>query len=62
MIMIYILSLKLLLTFNKLASESFTAKLAQANLASKSDIAYFVKRINSDDKLKNSIKNEVTEL
>ena len=30
--------------FDKLAAESFTATLAQANLASKNDIANFVKR------------------
>ena len=32
-------------TFNKLTAENFTARLAQANLASKSDIANFVKKI-----------------
>ena len=30
--------------FNKLIAETFTARLAQANLASKSDIASFVKK------------------
>ena len=30
--------------FNKLAAENFTARLKQANLASKNDIANFVKR------------------
>ena len=30
--------------FNKLTSDNFTARLAQANLASKNDIAYFIKR------------------
>ena len=38
--------------FNKLTSENFTARLAQANLASKSDIANFVKKIDFDDKEK----------
>ena len=36
----------------KLASENFTARLAQANLESKSDIANFVKKTYFDDKLK----------
>ena len=31
--------------FNKLTSENFSASLAQANLASKNDIANFVKKI-----------------
>ena len=43
--------------FKKLMSENFTARLARANLASKSYIAYFVKKIHSDDKLKNLNKN-----
>ena len=30
--------------FNRLTSENFTARLAKANLASKSDITNFVKR------------------
>ena len=38
--------------FNKLISENFAARLAQANLASKKDIANFVKKIDFDDKLK----------
>ena len=38
--------------FNKLTAESFAARLAQANLASKSDIVNFVKKTNFDDKLK----------
>ena len=38
---------------NKLTSENFAARLAQANLASKNDIATFVKKkIDFDDKLK----------
>ena len=39
--------------FNKLILESFAVRLAQANLASKSDIANFVKKADIDDKLKN---------
>ena len=39
--------------FNKLTSENFAARLAQANLASKSDIGNFVKKTDFDDKLKN---------
>ena len=42
---------------NKLTSEIFTARLAQANLASKSDIANFVKKTDFDDKLKILTKN-----
>ena len=38
--------------FNKL-TENFTARLAQASLASKSDIVNFVKKTDFDDKLKN---------
>ena len=39
--------------FNKLTVENFVARLAQANLSSKSDIANFVKKTDFDDKLKN---------
>ena len=58
-----------------LTSEKFSARLAQANLASKSDFADFVKKIDFDDKLNNSnktvtsykkqhvlVKNELNEL
>ena len=38
--------------FNKLTAEKFTAKLKQANLATKGDIADFIKKANFD-KLKN---------
>ena len=41
--------------FNKLTSESFTARLAKANLARKSGIANFVKKIDLN-------KNEINEL
>ena len=39
--------------FNKLTSENFAARLAQANLASKNDIAIIVKKTDFDDKIKN---------
>ena len=42
--------------FNKLTAENFAARLAQANLASKNDIAALVKKTSSNDKLKNSNK------
>ena len=50
--------------FNKLTSKKFTARLAQANLASKNDIANFVKKTDFDNKLKDvtSNKNELNEL
>ena len=38
--------------FNKLTAETVAARLAQANLASKNDIANFVKKTNFGDKLK----------
>ena len=43
--------------FNKLTSESFNARLAKSDLASKRDIANFVKKTDVDDKLKNMNKN-----
>ena len=48
----------------KLTSENFTTRLIQANLASKSDIANFVKKTDFDNKLKNvrSNKNELIKL
>ena len=50
--------------FNKLTSENFTARLKQANLASKNDIANFVKKTHFDEKLKTvtSNKNKLNEL
>ena len=50
--------------FNKITSEKFTARLKQANLASKNYIANFVKKTDFDDKLKTltSNKNESNEL
>ena len=38
--------------FNKLTAKDFAARLAQANVASKSDTANFVKKKDFDDKLK----------
>ena len=48
----------------KLTSENFTTRLIQANLASKSDIANFIKKTDFDNKLKNvrSNKNELIKL
>ena len=40
--------------FNKLISENFSARLAQAHLASKNDIANFVKKTDLVDKKKTS--------
>ena len=37
---------------NKLTSENFTARLKQANLASKNDIANFIKKTDFDESLK----------
>ena len=42
--------------FNKLTKDSFTVRLKQANLATKGDIAAFVKKTDFDDKLKNLSK------
>ena len=39
--------------YNKSTAENFATRLAQANLASKSDIANFVNKTDFDDKLKN---------
>ena len=39
--------------FNKLTSKNLDARLAQANLTRKNDIADFVKKTDFDDKLKN---------
>ena len=43
--------------FNKLTLETFTARLAQAKLASQSDLANVVKKTDFNDKLKNLNKN-----
>ena len=47
--------------FNKLTSQNFAATFTQANLASKSDIAAFVKMTDFDDKLKN-LNKKVTSI
>ena len=46
--------------FNKLAAESFAAKLVQANLSCKNDIAYFVHKTDFDGKLKNLNKKDIS--
>ena len=53
-----------ILLLKNLTSENFTANLKQANLASKNDIANFVKTTVFDNKLKDVIsnKNELNEL
>ena len=50
--------------FNKLTAENFAARLKQASLASKSDIANFVNKTDFDNQVKNvtSNKNELNEL
>ena len=49
---------------NKLTSENFTARLKQANLASKNDTVNFVKKTDFKNKLKDvtSNKNELNEI
>ena len=44
--------------FNKLTAESFAARLKQANLASKSDIANFVNKTDFDIQVKNVTSNK----
>ena len=44
--------------FYKLTAENFTARLKQANLASKNDIANFTKKTDFDNKLKDVTSNE----
>ena len=60
------INILLLKNFNirKLTSENFTARLKQANLASKNNIANFVKKTDFDNKLKNvaTSKNKLNEL
>ena len=46
--------------FNKLTAENFTARLKQANLATKGDIADFVKKTDFDDKLKKINKKVIS--
>ena len=48
-----ILNILLLKKCNNLTADNFRARLAQANLAGKDDIANFVKTTDFDDKLRN---------
>ena len=50
--------------FNKFTAESFDLRLKRENLASKSDIANFIKKTDFDNKLKDvtSNENELNEL
>ena len=43
--------INILLLYNRLPPETFTARLKQANLASKNDIANFVKKTYFNEKL-----------
>ena len=45
---------------NKLTEVNFAARLAQANLASKNDLANFVKKTDFDKKLKNLSKKIIS--
>ena len=40
--------------FNNLTAETFAARLKQTNLASESDIVYFIKKADFDNKLKDA--------
>ena len=48
--------------FNKIMAEYFAARMAQANLASKNDIANFVKKSYFDDKLNNLNKKKILQI
>ena len=48
--------------FNKLAAESFTVRLAQANLLKENNLANFVKKTDFNYKLKDLNKNESNDL
>ena len=48
--------------FNKLTSENFAVRLAQANLASKNDIPIFEKKIGFNKELKRLNENQLNEL
>ena len=55
------MKLKIVITtqeFNRLTSENCTERLRQANLASKNDIATFVKKTSFDEKLKTVTSNK----
>ena len=45
--------------FNELSAENFTARIKQANLPSKGDIADFLKKIDFDDKV-NTLNKKIT--
>ena len=45
--------------FNRLTMENFTARLKQANLASKNDIANSIKRVDFNEKLKTVTSNKI---
>ena len=47
---------------NKLTSENFSARLAQANLTNKIDASHFVKKTDFGDKQKSLNKNALNEL
>ena len=49
-----------MIMINVLLFKNFTARLAQTNLARKSDIANFVKRTDFDGKLKQKLNKKVT--
>ena len=48
-----LIMINILLLLNLITAENFPARLAQANLATKSDIVNFVDKTDFDDKLKN---------
>ena len=49
--------------FNKLSAENVAARLAKVNLASKCDIAYFIKKTDFDDeRLREQASNKYREL
>ena len=52
LLIVIMINISLIKDFNKLTSENFTVRLARGNLASKSDIANFVKKTGFDDKPK----------
>ena len=58
--MIYIYIYIITKEFNTLTSENFPARLAHANLASKTNISNFVKRTDFQDRLKNLNKNVIS--
>ena len=55
LLIMIMINISLIKDFNKLTSEDFTARLERGNLASKSDIANFVKKTGFDDKPKTKL-------